>query len=331
MNASMRASGRRAMILAGRLLILFAAWMSPALPGAAATDGASHGTGQRLLVAQANVPRPFSIPAQPLEDALATFGLQSGLQVSVDSTLASGVSSQSMEGTYVPQDALQQLLQGTGLTYRFTSPHTVIVERNSSAVPVAPLAVAGAAAAGAAAAAAAADSGGTPSDAVTEAKPVKVPEITVKDVRQRGAADLGELTPEYAGGDVARGGRVGILGNRDIMDTPFTQMNYTSKLIQDQQARFLGDVLKNDPSVQLSQPDTGGFLTFSIRGFQLAQGDMLFNGLAIAPTTNGTMMTESIERVEVLRGPNALLNGAAPGGSIGGMVNLVPKRAGKRR
>lgn len=137
-----------------------------------------------------------------------------------------------------------------------------------------------------------------------------------------------DLMPEYPGGQVATGGQVGILGNRDIMDTPFTQINYTSKLIQDQQARFIGDVLRNDPSVQFIQSMASGFTQFAIRGFQVGQGDTLFNGLAIAPTVNGTMMTESIEQVEVLRGPNALLNGATPEGSIGGMVNLVPKRAG---
>lgn len=78
--------------------------------------------------------------------------------------------------------------------------------------------------------------------------------------------------------------------------------------------------------MQITQPDNGVFLTFSVRGFRNAQGDMLLNGLAIAPTANGTMMTESIERVEVLRCPYALLSGAVPGGSVGGMVNLIPKR-----
>ncbi|SLM50103.1 putative tonB-dependent receptor protein [Nitrospira japonica] len=289
----------------------------------------AYGQGQESAVSDArHTEHSFDIPAQPLNLALKSFAWTAGLQMSFNDDLAAGLTSTELTGRFTSEQGLERLLGGSGLTHRFTGPDTVIVERNSSAVPVAPLAVAGAAGMGAAAAAAAADSGGTPSDAVTEAKPVKVPEITVKDVRQRGAADLGELPPEYAGGDLARGGRVGVLGNRDIMDTPFTQMNYTSKIIQDQQARYLGDVLRNDPSVQLAQQTSTGFLTFSIRGFQLNQGDMLFNGLAIAPTINGTMMTESIERVEVLRGPNALLNGAAPGGSIGGMVNLVPKRAG---
>jgi iron complex outermembrane receptor protein len=39
-------------------------------------------------------------------------------------------------------------------------------------------------------------------------------------------------------------------------------------------------------------------------------------------------MSESVERVEVLKGPNALVNGAAQNGSVGGSINMVPKRAG---
>src|SRR5690606_23396640 len=36
---------------------------------------------------------------------------------------------------------------------------------------------------------------------------------------------------------------------------------------------------------------------------------------------------ELIERIELLKGPGALINGIAPGGSIGGAVNIVSKRA----
>ncbi len=50
-------------------------------------------------------------------------------------------------------------------------------------------------------------------------------------------ADIGNLPPAFAGGEVARGSRVGILGNRDYMDTPFSTTTYTQQYIQDNQAR----------------------------------------------------------------------------------------------
>jgi iron complex outermembrane receptor protein len=140
---------------------------------------------------------------------------------------------------------------------------------------------------------------------------------------------LGAPPPAYPGGQVATGGQVGLLGNRNFMDTPFNQTSYTSKLIQDQQARTIGDVLNNDPSVRTDQPGGSGIEQFTIRGFLAGNQDIAFNGLyGIAPTSNGMMAAESIERIEVLKGPNALLNGMAPFGSIGGMINIVPKRAG---
>ncbi len=54
---------------------------------------------------------------------------------------------------------------------------------------------------------------------------------------------------------------------------------------------------------------------------------MSFNGLyGVSPRNSSSLI--GVERVEVLRGPNALLNGMAPYGSVGGSINLVPKRAG---
>ncbi len=135
--------------------------------------------------------------------------------------------------------------------------------------------------------------------------------------------------PPYAGGQVATGGQVGVLGNRSVMDTPFNQTSYTSKLIQDQQAHFISDALKNNPSVVVSYPPSSGFDYFTIRGLNVNNTDILFNGMAgVGPTFANSMMSESIERVELLNGPSALLNGMAPNGSLGGTINLVPKRAG---
>ncbi|KIL02917.1 TonB-dependent receptor [Stutzerimonas stutzeri] len=135
------------------------------------------------------------------------------------------------------------------------------------------------------------------------------------------------LTQPYAGEQVARGGRVGILGNRDYMETPFTSTSYTSHLIQDQQARSVSDVLQNDPSVRVAR----GFGNFQelyvVRGFPLFSDDISYNGLyGLLPRQY--VAAEFIERVEVFRGANTFLNGAAPGGSgIGGAINILPKRA----
>lgn len=143
---------------------------------------------------------------------------------------------------------------------------------------------------------------------------------------------LGAPPPAYAGGQVATGAQVGMLGNRTVLNTPFSQISYTEKLIKDQQARTLSDVLANDPSVITSSGPAGSTNEFwSFRGFMTqtyAAGHSL-NGLpAMSPMQFPS--TDWIERVEVLHGPAALLKGAAFAGqgALGGSVNLVSKKAG---
>lgn len=135
------------------------------------------------------------------------------------------------------------------------------------------------------------------------------------------------LTAPYAGGQVARGGRVGLFGALNTMDTPFATTSYTEDLARNQQARSVGDVLQNDPAVRVSK----GFGNFQelyvIRGFPVYSDDMTYNGLyGILPRQ--FVAAEFLERVEVFHGATAFLNGAAPGGSgVGGAFNLTPKRA----
>lgn len=135
------------------------------------------------------------------------------------------------------------------------------------------------------------------------------------------------LSPSYPGGQVARGGRAGILGTRDNLETPFSITSYTNELIQDRQARSVGDVLQNDPNVRVARGFGNFQESYFIRGFILGSDDVAYNGLySLLPRQY--IATELFERVEVLRGASAFLTGANPGsGGIGGAINLLPKRA----
>ncbi|RYX93854.1 MAG: TonB-dependent receptor [Comamonadaceae bacterium] len=141
-------------------------------------------------------------------------------------------------------------------------------------------------------------------------------------------ASAAGLSRPYAGGQVARGGRLGILGNQDIMDTPFSTTNFTQELIQNQQARSIGDVLQNDPAVRVARGFGNYQQVYIVRGLPVYSDDMAYNGLyGLLPRQY--LAAELVERVEVLRGASAFLNGAAPGGSgLGGAINVMPKRAG---
>jgi iron complex outermembrane receptor protein len=135
------------------------------------------------------------------------------------------------------------------------------------------------------------------------------------------------LPSAYAGGQVARGGRLGLLGNVDIMDAPFNTTNYTQALVQDQQARSVADVVQNDPSVRVARGFGNYQELYVIRGFAVNSDDLAYNGLyGLLPRQ--FVASELLERVEVFRGANSFVNGAAPGGGgIGGAINLLPKRA----
>ena len=138
----------------------------------------------------------------------------------------------------------------------------------------------------------------------------------------------GALPPVLAGGQVARGARLGMMGNKDVMDTPFSVTSYTAKTMADLQTVTVADALQRDPSVR-STGQTGGIVdSFFIRGFPVGEGnlgELAYDGVyGVAP--NYRVFTEYAERVEVLKGPGALMYGISPNSGVGGVINIVPKR-----
>ncbi|WP_253561705.1 TonB-dependent receptor [Pseudomonas laurylsulfativorans] len=131
----------------------------------------------------------------------------------------------------------------------------------------------------------------------------------------------------YVGGQVARRGSQGLLGSKDFMETPFSETTYTSELVKNLQARTLGDLVASDPSVRATNPAGGRYEQFTIRGMSLFNSDVSYNGLyGILPTY--TIDMEMADRVDIIKGPSQLINGISPRGSVGGGINVVPKRAG---
>ena len=150
-------------------------------------------------------------------------------------------------------------------------------------------------------------------------------DATNVNARYLGPTDLPEV---LAGGQVARGARLGMLGNKDVMDTPFSVTSYTAKTLADLQTVTVADALERDPSVR-STGQTGGIVdSFFVRGFAIGEGnlgELAYDGVyGVAP--NYRAFTEYAERVEVLKGPGALMYGISPNSGVGGVINIVPKR-----
>jgi len=177
--------------------------------------------------------------------------------------------------------------------------------------------------------------GSTAAWAASQAQPETVadntssPDALILDNTNVDAAYNGPALPEaFAGEQVARGARLGMMGNKDIMDTPFSVTSYTAKTLADLQTVTVADALERDPSVR-STGQSGGIVdSFFIRGFPIGEGnlgELAFDGVyGVAP--NYRVFTEYAERVEVLKGPGALAYGISPNSGVGGVINIVPKR-----
>nr|WP_244522952.1 TonB-dependent siderophore receptor [Devosia sp. YR412] len=135
---------------------------------------------------------------------------------------------------------------------------------------------------------------------------------------------IGQTAPAYAGGQAVSGTQLGVLGNVSVFDAPFSVSGYSAKLIRDQQAKTLADVVLNDPTVRNDASPFSERDAFFIRGFSVTNLDTAFDGLFYLANPRRSFM-EGIDQVQVLKGPSTLLNGGL--GRVGGTINLVPKRA----
>jgi hemoglobin/transferrin/lactoferrin receptor protein len=80
----------------------------------------------------AAAPRNFNIPAQPLGLALNAFGRQSGLQVTLSAATSRGLTSNAVNGSFTPEQALALMLRNTGIEFRVTADRTAVIGATTS-------------------------------------------------------------------------------------------------------------------------------------------------------------------------------------------------------
>lgn len=107
---------RRLALLAGTMLAL--PWTMPA-------------AAQTASPAQ-TVEQSISVPAGPLTPALNSLASQAGLQILYDASLAQGKTTRGVSGTLTPEQALDAVLAGTGLSTRFAGPNQVVLSMNTT-------------------------------------------------------------------------------------------------------------------------------------------------------------------------------------------------------
>jgi len=76
--------------------------------------------------------RNYSIARQPLYSALSAFAEQAGIQFAYNADMVKNLTSPGVQGQNTVEEALQQVLSGTGVSFRRTGPNTVALEHHKS-------------------------------------------------------------------------------------------------------------------------------------------------------------------------------------------------------
>lgn len=242
----------------------------------------------------APAPVAFDLPAQPLGTAIRQYERQAKQEVRVDARLLEGRTSSAVSGSLGTVDALEQLLEGTGLA--MGPPQGAIL----TLIP---------AGSGTPSAAAAADAGAT-----TTATGSALPAVTV-------TAEALDATTENSGSYTTGAVTIG-KSAQPLKETPQSVTVMTRYRLDDQNMRTIDDALLSAPGI-VAEYQSSTERRFYSRGFEIDQ--VQYDGV---PTQRGNGFSTSADlapydRVEILRGPAGLYNGS---GQPGGTVNLVRKR-----
>ncbi|WP_299672921.1 TonB-dependent receptor [uncultured Polaribacter sp.] len=122
-------------------------------------------------------------------------------------------------------------------------------------------------------------------------------------------------------GYVAKKQTSATFGSRDLVNIPQSVSVITQEVLLDQQVRALGDLVRNDPSIIVSNPP-GFNETINIRGYNLDNSssyrreNLIFQNQVQSPFENKAA-------VEIVKGPAAIRYGFTP---PGGIINYVLKR-----
>lgn len=235
-------------------------------------------------VAQAQV--AYSVPAGPLSRALATFGSQSGTQISYEASIVRGKSSQGVNGATTREQAIAQLLQGTGLGYSFTDAASIVV--SSSVVGAV----------------------NTASDGSTVLSPILIAGENNATDSFVPSSSVGALKASARLIDVPQS--VSVVGRK--------QMEAQNAQSVSEVLRYVPGV-----AIETYGPDPKGYDWIMMRGFNAQATSSYLDGLRQVSSSYSFFRTDpyALNSVEVLRGPSSSLYGQS---DAGGIINKTSKK-----
>jgi iron complex outermembrane receptor protein len=229
--------------------------------------------------------RVYAIAAGPLTDVLNRFGREAGLLLSFSTAQTQGLRSGGVQGSYGVVQALQAVLEGTGL-------EAVAQPGGGYVIRAAPAAA---------------------------TSPSVLPAVTVV-----GRNDAETATGPLHGYAATRSATA-MKTDTPILETPQSVSVIGRDELDARGAQDVMDAVRYTPGIttNIYGPDNRSWEDIQIRGFSSYYGGFR-DGLAQTPSGVTYYLTEpyGLERVEVMRGPASMVFGQ---GDAGGVINRVSK------
>lgn len=240
-----------------------------------------------------DTPHRYQLPAASLGRTLAAFAVQAGLALSFDPAMTDGLSSQGLNGTYTPRQALERLLAGSGLEAVTRSDGSFTLRRKPASA--------------------------------NSAEATLTP-VSVRAGTERENA-WGPVTAH-----VAKRSATATKTDTSIIETPQSISVIGAEEIETRKADSLADAIGYTAGVARSLIRGGGGTgdltndSFSLRGFEMdpQSGNYYRDGTKYTVNPyNGRQEPYGLERIEILKGASSVLYGTA---APGGIINTVSKR-----
>ena len=241
----------------------------------------------------------YNIPAQPLNDGLIQFAADSNLELIYTADKIRGLKSRALQGQMTVKQALDFLLLESGYTFQFIDTNTITIIPQTETVDVYT------------------EQSDVNQwnqfDSVRTLLPLTVVGINAKYQGKRNSPK------SYNHSHTNSSTRT----STAIKEIPQSIQLITRALIDDQGSLTVSESLKNISGVSVGQAAlTPSFDFTQIRGFRAEQ---LLDGFTQYYNAGDRESLINVERIEVLKGSNALLYGGGSGAPPGGLVNIVSK------
>lgn len=240
--------------------------------------------------------RFYNIPVQSLNDALVKFAIISDLELIFTADKVRGINSNALSSHMTDKEALEQLLQGSNFGYYFVDVKTVTLVakneiKNAETKPL-------------------------PAQQTFTPDRIKILHpMTVMGNKKNSANSPSTYTITYSGSATKT--------VTAIKHIPQSIHALSRPVINNQQNLTISESLKNISGIVTDNAlITPSFDSTLIRGFKAEQ---LLDGFTQYYNPGDRESLTNIERIEVLKGSNALLYGGGSGSPAGGLVNIISK------